>query len=92
MPWNASWEREGREITGGCANPGCFAGIAMGCTTDKPKSLVPRLGGMDLDFPLHSRSKQTGKKFKLTKLGMVPWAAAVSHPPGKGFARDCPVS
>lgn len=53
-----------RKITCGCKNLGCFTGIAAGCTTHEPESLVPRLGRLDMDlyFPLHSQLKQTGKK------------------------------
>lgn len=51
-------------MTCGCKNLGCFTGIAAGCMTHEPESLVPMLGRLDINlyFPLHSQLKQTGKK------------------------------
>lgn len=57
MLWCAPHQHGERKITVGCESLGCFVGIAGGCMTNKPKSLIPTLGRMDLDpyVPLHSQ-------------------------------------
>lgn len=81
---------EGRKISCGSKNLGCFTGIAAGCTTCEPESLLPRLGRMDLDlyFPLHSPLKWTGKES-----GCLTWFPGLCQHPillGKVFLGTVP--
>lgn len=39
-------------MTCGCKDLESFTGIAAGCTTHEPESLVPRLGRLDKDLYL----------------------------------------